>query len=986
MKDLRQIWEIDGFLRDDNEDGVPDSINVSIELPDDLMPVGLIDFCGRLGFETTALSYHFFQNPNAEWKMKFVPSEKETGCRLVYEERSVEIFYESIESLNLLLQYLASKWPQPFLEVDGKITKVILRGNTIKAGGQSIKIEGSQQKPLNRHKVNSLSDLWNGTGFLMTKEASPASENMVGFDFQTKLSTKLLVECCHLAARIGLHSTKLHFPLTGENHGEAFSFLFKNGEGEAFCRLDENGQSIVLHGTESELVSMISYIANAKHYSEGGEFALWEKDSHYSEKQTEEILFRLDWEDEGEVERILQKCQEFEDETPDYVELFVSEPYEVRKKIKNDLQHMFKEAEICVRSAFKPAYFWIEEEILPILKGEGKVDSIHIECLKEETPDGVELPIRWIQELYPVDLLLEREIGIPACHVEFSLKEKADSTFILTTLNENRNKVNQFTLNVPVSQLDYLEKGKKVYPTSGQILLKKNGIVLHQESMPTDRERFYEFYQKEVLPLLWSKVEGSDKEQGFTKPLFDRIEIVAQMSEEERRLNLDEERISSMEALHEDLYFNTLDFFIVKGEETIGKGFPAPGGVYPFVKAVSDVKPKAAIVAYPWKEEEIFDWKTTSIFFKGESPVKVVMIEGNGAEKQLDLTESKVSEKRKRHNLPQNLVKQWVPTLSYRGEPIPVLEMFSETKEQFYSPLKLTTYKPTILIEAGHHANEVSSTPAILELMEELAVSRTDLLRKVNLVVIPLANPDGAKLHEKMVTDNPQWKHHAARYNAVGLEYSHVRYKRTAFGEADIVPLIMKKWAPDIVIDDHGIPSHEWIQPFAGYNSPPRFPVSYWMPNALIYGIGRELNEENYPIQYQNLQKIIESIGAKIEGTEIQELNQYWLDRYKKYGYQWLPQVFPIEQSSDFIFYKWPTHPNSNSTVSISRYSEWICADIISEAADETVSGEALERCKTAHKLFDLAIIETAAMKKQKSQFIYGNSTIEVKRARPMIL
>jgi hypothetical protein len=31
----------------------------------------------------------------------------------------------------------------------------------------------------------------------------------------------------------------------------------------------------------------------------------------------------------------------------------------------------------------------------------------------------------------------------------------------------------------------------------------------------------------------------------------------------------------------------------------------------------------------------------------------------------------------------------------------------------------------------------------------------------------------------------------------------------------------------DAMVDNHGVPSHEWCQPFAGYNSPPRFQVSY---------------------------------------------------------------------------------------------------------------------------------------------------------------
>src|SRR5690606_23367303 len=134
--------------------------------------------------------------------------------------------------------------------------------------------------------------------------------------------------------------------------------------------------------------------------------------------------------------------------------------------------------------------------------------------------------------------------------------------------------------------------------------------------------------------------------------------------------------------------------------------------------------------------------------------------------------------------------------------------------------------------------------PAIVELMDEIVTEHPEIMNHINLVIIPCANPDGVELHHLMTKDNPEWKHHAARYNAVGLEFTDVRYKESVFGEANVVPKIMNRWAPDIVIDDHGIPSHEWTQPFAGYHIPPRFNMSFWIPNSFIYGIAQKLDEE----------------------------------------------------------------------------------------------------------------------------------------------
>ena len=64
------------------------------------------------------------------------------------------------------------------------------------------------------------------------------------------------------------------------------------------------------------------------------------------------------------------------------------------------------------------------------------------------------------------------------------------------------------------------------------------------------------------------------------------------------------------------------------------------------------------------------------------------------------------------------------------------------------SVAKLTAYKPTILIMGRQHANEVSSTSHILRLGELLATDPAykAILKKVNVVLCPVMNPDGAQM------------------------------------------------------------------------------------------------------------------------------------------------------------------------------------------------------------------------------------------------
>src|SRR5205823_2192618 len=59
----------------------------------------------------------------------------------------------------------------------------------------------------------------------------------------------------------------------------------------------------------------------------------------------------------------------------------------------------------------------------------------------------------------------------------------------------------------------------------------------------------------------------------------------------------DQEQISSMEALHEEIYFNTIHFFDVMGRFTRGAGLLYPGRVIPVVHARSDGKPGHAKIS-----------------------------------------------------------------------------------------------------------------------------------------------------------------------------------------------------------------------------------------------------------------------------------------------------------------------------------------------------------------------------------------------------
>ena len=55
------------------------------------------------------------------------------------------------------------------------------------------------------------------------------------------------------------------------------------------------------------------------------------------------------------------------------------------------------------------------------------------------------------------------------------------------------------------------------------------------------------------------------------------------MSEPDFRIGVDEELVSSLESLHEDLYFVTLDFFDALGRTTTRRRLAAPGKIFPII-------------------------------------------------------------------------------------------------------------------------------------------------------------------------------------------------------------------------------------------------------------------------------------------------------------------------------------------------------------------------------------------------------------------
>jgi len=954
MSQISALWSLEGMLVDKNRDGVVDGISLFIDLPEGLLPEGLIDFCARAGFETTALSFAFFEEVGQKVTMSFEQSEETTTATFVGGE--LVLTYKNEFELSALLRELA------FGEFDFTPKK-----------GEHFYTD-----------VESLSDIWSFSGFGHHTEASPTRTLSLQITVEEQMMTTLLLkELCHFAARTALHSTEIQHSLTAQD-GAHIHFTVASGE-QSVLTLEEKNR-IRLTGTKTDVPNALGTLAKSNHWSEGGALGHWEQQQVIDGKQQAPLLLEEYWSDEGEIERVKSAMHASSNLEQADVEVYLSEPREIREQLAAQLKSNYPEMNsIRVRSSFKTGFHWMQEELISELPT--NIQELVIEVQKEERTHALELPIRWIQEIYPIDRYIEETTAIRANNVTFSLDSELESTYAVYGMLKNNVKELLGTLQVPVSKMNYVDGEHVVYPSTSAVRIIRHGEVIEEQIIETDRAQFYRYYTEEILPKLQKSVELYNEGQGHIRPLFDRIELDIWMSESEQKLPVDEERISSLEALHEDLYFNTLDYFAQMGIEVEGKPFNAPGGVHPFMHIRVGEKPEARIRIYQWDDKHTEDISTSKITFTDDGVFdQASMNVGNKVIyqqiEQFNFPTQHIHEEVNTWLKEQRAYKVVYPAHSYNGHAIPVIECYEPTGEVFESTLKMTLLKKTIFIEAGHHANEISSIPAILELVDSLALQFKDIYKEMNVVVIPLANPDGYELVKELTNEHPEWKHHAARYNAVGLEFAHIRFQKTMFGEANVYPEILRKWAPDIIVDDHGIPAHEWVQPFAGYNSPPRFPVSYFLPSAKIYGIGRTSPGVNHLLHQQNLDKIVGNVSGFIIDTKIALENDYWQQRFIKYGNQWLPEIFPIEEAEGIHFYKETTVTPTYKSVGIMRYPEWVAADVISEAADEIVGGEALLNCINAHKVFDLAIIDILF----KAQVQINREGLKLSRQRPIRL
>jgi hypothetical protein len=297
----------------------------------------------------------------------------------------------------------------------------------------------------------------------------------------------------------------------------------------------------------------------------------------------------------------------------------------------------------------------------------------------------------------------------------------------------------------------------------GETLLSPTGWLIDATGaarLETDYEQLFDGALNAIRAHDW----------GTHEPFFEELTLAATVPAHDRALGYEDEVISLVEALHEDLYFSCLELFQRRAGRPLGDRHLQPGQIVPEVQ--QGARPEMRIRLRAFDPAERGGARQT--LETAEAPPPVAQIHD-----ELSAIGGTPFRARSRAGRP-------VLAHHHPGHGVPVM------------------------ISAGQHANETTPIVGALRAAHRLAAQGADF------VISPLENPDGYALHGRLCALTPRHMLHAARYTALGddLEYREdpeKLYEKAIRLQAEEIS------GAKLHINLHGYPAHEWTRPMSGY-------------------------------------------------------------------------------------------------------------------------------------------------------------------------
>lgn len=813
------------------------------------------------------------------------------------------------------------------------------------------------------------------------------------------------------------------------------------------------------------------------------------------------------WEGADAVALVQDKMKSLEASAgPFKVSLGLSESPETRLKIKKQVETLLAEglkvrADVDVSSSYKQGFFWLLEKVVPALKGKN-VHQLVVRFAEEKEDFSrpkrfYSEPVRWLQELYPADEFLARDLGLPLDRIRFEMTPPREPVYEVVATDAKNAVLLQQAFTPHIREIPYMKslpEWGSVKLTTGWLRIEKGAQIVYDGAIQGDLEKFWDYYQDQVLAPVYAHIQKkTGNAPTFTKqPYFKQLKIELWSSEPDYRLGLDEEIVSSLEALHDEIYFDTLDFLrgiteLDVDEQELPEDtsrYSAPGNVFPMIHPSTEGEaPRLKVTFEDWlatAPNMIIKWKekgkeeaSRRIAFPSlkSKPITLPALIYDGLEARVESLVAELDFEKEADYLAlldilasyrELLDKGLLPTgLSYPGlnsirlklsskdmakeeilavlppEPpakvvlqplkpgeaivdtgqilspemvqdvvnrlrrfsqiraftggrsyekrnVPVIEIFKPLGKYISVP-RLIAQKPTLFLSGRQHANEVSSTNYILKLAELLASDKTyqDFVNKINFVFEPMENPDGAALAYELQKLTPFHSLHAGRYGSLGIDVGSMGGSaRPLLPEALVRRNLNAKWFPDIYLNLHGYPSHEWVQPFSNYS--PYLFRDYWIPRGW-YTYYRYLDLPLYRV-YKEAGEELRSfiIGEMQADPKIKDSNRKFYDRYARWATRWQPHLDYLELVDGLNLY---SKRRSSSASRLSPRTQMTFVEETPELMDETARGAWLDFLSTqgltylrAHlKYLAQAKFETVRMEEESGERV----RIQFLRGRP---
>ncbi len=292
------------------------------------------------------------------------------------------------------------------------------------------------------------------------------------------------------------------------------------------------------------------------------------------------------------------------------VELRLSEPPEIREQLASAIRaELGVEADVRVLSAYKQGYSWLYDVVRPALAG-SDVAAITIRFARYVPPNewrqqAMGTPLRWLHEAFPIDEILARELDLASDAIRFEAAPEDAPPYEVSATTADGSVLFHETFAPKIVLRPYIDRFRDyemVNVTTGWLRVAVGDETIVDQRIATDPERFWDHFQEQTLPGMYDYVmdrhDGNPRGAGRDAPYFGELEITLGLSEPHYLLDLDKELISSMDALHSDIYFTTLMFYRIFGRNARGDELTYPGRVLPVMEPRADGKPGSARIRF----------------------------------------------------------------------------------------------------------------------------------------------------------------------------------------------------------------------------------------------------------------------------------------------------------------------------------------------------------------------------------------------------